>query len=168
MKAKHLVRSLAVAAALTGLFGSAHAVSIVGTYYLPTPDFKILTAPSATPTYYELITVGGSNTTFTLEGAFFGTGSNGTYEIYKDDIAGAGVADFSTAAVFSGTGVADDNPDFFFTFMLNPGEYVLSILNDQPLNSTLTNVSSVPLPGAIWLFGSALLGFFGFSSRRKA
>ena len=28
-------------------------------------------------------------------------------------------------------------------------------------------VSSVPVPAAIWLFGTALLGFLGFSQRRK-
>ena len=28
-------------------------------------------------------------------------------------------------------------------------------------------VNPVPLPGALWLFGSALLGFMGFSGRRK-
>ena len=30
-----------------------------------------------------------------------------------------------------------------------------------------TNIAAVPLPGALWLFGSAVLGFLGFTSRRK-
>lgn len=34
-------------------------------------------------------------------------------------------------------------------------------------NSATTSVSAVPLPGAALLFGSALMGFFGFSNRRK-
>ena len=34
-------------------------------------------------------------------------------------------------------------------------------------NIVLNEVSTVPVPAAAWLFGSALLGFFGFS-RRKA
>jgi hypothetical protein len=29
-------------------------------------------------------------------------------------------------------------------------------------------VSPVPLPAAAWLFGSALIGFFGLSRRKKA
>jgi hypothetical protein len=33
--------------------------------------------------------------------------------------------------------------------------------------SATTEISAVPVPGAIWLFGSALLGFLGFSNRRK-
>lgn len=32
---------------------------------------------------------------------------------------------------------------------------------------TVTSVSSVPIPGAIWLFSSGLLGLFGFSRHRK-
>jgi len=31
-----------------------------------------------------------------------------------------------------------------------------------------TDVSTVPVPAAAWLFGSALLGFFGFARRKKA
>ena len=34
-------------------------------------------------------------------------------------------------------------------------------------NQATTSVSAVPLPGAALLFGSALMGFFGFSNRRK-
>jgi hypothetical protein len=30
-----------------------------------------------------------------------------------------------------------------------------------------TNIAAVPLPGAVWLFGSGLLAFLGVSSRRK-
>jgi len=32
----------------------------------------------------------------------------------------------------------------------------------------VTEISPVPVPAAAWLFGSALLGFFGFSRRKKA
>jgi hypothetical protein len=69
----------------------------------------------------------------------------------------------------AGLGFSGSNPDYFFTFVLQAGtQYVLSIMNANPNSiSTTTQISSVPLPGAIWLFGSALLGFFGFSSRRK-
>lgn len=33
-------------------------------------------------------------------------------------------------------------------------------------NATLINVSSIPVPSAIWLFGSALVGFIGFNRRK--
>jgi len=32
----------------------------------------------------------------------------------------------------------------------------------------VTEISSVPIPGAIWLFGTALVGLVGFSKRRKS
>jgi hypothetical protein len=38
-------------------------------------------------------------------------------------------------------------------------------------NGTLTfaaNASAVPLPAAVWLFGSGLMGLVGVSRRRKA
>jgi len=34
--------------------------------------------------------------------------------------------------------------------------------------SYTTNVSTVPVPGAVWLFGSAIAGLVGFSKRKKA
>jgi hypothetical protein len=39
------------------------------------------------------------------------------------------------------------------------------LVDDLSLNATL---SSVPAPAAVWLFGTGLLGFIGFSKRRKA
>jgi len=34
--------------------------------------------------------------------------------------------------------------------------------------SYTTNTSTVPVPGAVWLFGSAIAGLVGFSKRKKA
>lgn len=59
----------------------------------------------------------------------------------------------------------------FFSFLAQAGQqYVLQIIRGPGVETVSTNiqVSAVPLPGALWLFGSALLGFLGFSSRRKA
>jgi PEP-CTERM motif len=58
----------------------------------------------------------------------------------------------------------------FFTFLMTTGQYVLQI-NTLPgemnISTNINAVSSVPLPGALWLFGSALVGFLGFTNRRK-
>lgn len=55
-----------------------------------------------------------------------------------------------------------------FQYSLPPGQYILQIQkNESGWKSITTNVSSVPLPGALWMFGAALVGFVGFSSRRK-
>jgi len=42
----------------------------------------------------------------------------------------------------------------------------LLFFNSQ-LDNVAFNVSTVPVPAAAWLFGSALLGFFGYSRRKK-
>lgn len=55
-----------------------------------------------------------------------------------------------------------------FQYSLPQGQYVLQIQKTASgWESITTNVSAVPLPGALWMFGAALVGFVGFSSRRK-
>jgi hypothetical protein len=54
----------------------------------------------------------------------------------------------------------------FFTYLLTAGQYVL-VINNFFAGSVSTNIAAVPLPGAMWLFGSALLAFLAISSRRK-
>ena len=36
------------------------------------------------------------------------------------------------------------------------------------LNLSVTSIGAVPVPAAVWLFGTALIGLVGFSKRRKA
>ncbi len=169
MKAKMLLSSIAIA--LGGLVGSgAHAVTVTDTYYVPTSPFAIVTGPSANPTYYEFVASNSTDTSILLEGAHPGIASDVTYNIWTDTDLDTGVVSFDESnPLFTTTGNAGANPDFFFTFLMEIGkQYVLSIQNASAFNTTQTNVSAVPLPGALWLFGSALLGFLGFSSRRKA
>ena len=62
---------------------------------------------------------------------------------------------------------AQDKPFPLYAYLLSAGQYVLEI-GTLPDQSTVANkISAVPLPGALWLFGSALLAFLGISSRRK-
>ncbi|MES9992850.1 MAG: VPLPA-CTERM sorting domain-containing protein [Candidatus Thiodiazotropha sp.] len=66
------------------------------------------------------------------------------------------------------------DPLFSETLNLGAGSYVFS-LSGFALNAFNSNIFSdyglsitaVPLPAAIWLFGSALIGFVAFNSRRK-
>ena len=69
-----------------------------------------------------------------------------------------------------------ERSSLFASLNLSSGLHTLSILMQRPFltnsgtpNQFLDNieVSAVPVPAAAWLFGSALLGFFGFS-RKKA
>jgi hypothetical protein len=59
-----------------------------------------------------------------------------------------------------------------FTGILGAGDYVLSFSGDVPTSYTgggsLTgsvSIAAVPIPAAVWLFGSALVGLFG--ARRR-
>jgi len=62
---------------------------------------------------------------------------------------------------------AQDKHIPLYAYLLSAGQYVLEI-GTLPDQSTVANkMSAVPLPGALWLFGSALLAFLGISSRRK-
>ncbi len=60
---------------------------------------------------------------------------------------------------------------FMFTALLTAGnQYALSLDPDTslgPIAYADINVSNVPLPAAIWLFGSALFGFISLSNRRR-
>ncbi len=58
----------------------------------------------------------------------------------------AGVAEYD--ALFESNWTVSDNP------LMGHGEIILSI-----------NVSAVPVPAAVWLFGTALIGFVGMSRR---
>ncbi len=55
------------------------------------------------------------------------------------------------------------------TWLLVGAEYDNPYYKDSfKLDGVTFNPSPVPLPGAVWLFGSALLGLFGVTRRKKA
>ena len=61
--------------------------------------------------------------------------------------------------------------DYWNFFAESPSEYFNTVKFFSTQNAFETDnhaVNAVPLPAAAWLFGSALLGFAGFSNRRKA
>jgi len=59
------------------------------------------------------------------------------------------------------------NTAIFADVLLGAGQYVLQLTTLPNQYSISTQISAVPLPGALWLFGSAILGFLGFSKRRN-
>ena len=61
-------------------------------------------------------------------------------------------------------GIQFGNADTGFGIIRN-NDFYISFSVDLPLQSS---VSSVPVPGAIWLFGSTLVGFIGMSRRNKS
>lgn len=56
--------------------------------------------------------------------------------------------------------------DYLFDFMGSTDFVRLSVVSAE--TGGPGTVSPVPLPAAAWLFGSAMLGLFGFSRRRRA
>jgi hypothetical protein len=54
------------------------------------------------------------------------------------------------------------------THLLGAGQLVLEVGTSKAGPPAVANqVSAVPLPGAIWLLGTALLAFIGIASRHK-
>jgi hypothetical protein len=59
--------------------------------------------------------------------------------------------------------------DILFNGMLAAGDYTIRLYeNGQNTSAYEVSVNVVPIPGAAWLFGSALLGFVGISRRKSA
>jgi len=101
--------------------------------------------------FSELISATFDHLTFTMKGGS-GNQDNGWY-IYDFDFTGAindGLVDTLTDYTFGGT--------FNFTDLDGLGLSHLNVWARDPRS----DISEVPLPGAVWLFGSALLGFAGF------
>jgi hypothetical protein len=106
--------------------------------------------------------------------AAFGTG---TTQVFADSYSGDlfGVSNFTgslwiavptgftsgdTLGAASGTWLNQS----FASLGMTPGTYVWSWASD----SITLQVSAVPIPAAVWLFGSGLLGLVGIARRKKA
>jgi hypothetical protein len=64
------------------------------------------------------------------------------------------------------TGYAGDaNGILTSSILLNAGDVLKIANNNQQFYVSGVSVSAVPVPAAIWLFGSALLGFIGYGRR---
>ena len=58
-----------------------------------------------------------------------------------------------------------------FTFDATPGEYFVSFFGEAGASTSYgmygIEISQVPVPAAVWLFGSGLIGLVGMMRRRK-
>jgi hypothetical protein len=134
--------------------------------------YSIATAGEAdvpTTSYYQLIVDASWDeptkfTTFSTEPV----GSTASYSLWKDTNALLHASDTgSLLTSWSQTDIAANNTLPFFSYMMAAGQYVLGITTLAGQHSISTNISAVPLPGAVWLFGTALAAFLGISRRRK-
>ena len=62
---------------------------------------------------------------------------------------------------------APGKDDPFYTSLLDAGRFVLDVGSFSQQRAQPRAVSAAPLPGALWLFGSALLAFLAIAGRRK-
>jgi hypothetical protein len=180
MNLKAMSAACALAALAIGNAAHAAPVGIEQSITLLNPEgslvYNIATnglANAPTTSFYELIVDSSWNnrntsfTTFSTEPV----GSNATYSLFTDTN-GAALQGNTGAmlATWTQADVPANNLIPFFTFLMTTGQYVLQI-NTLPgemnISTNINAVSSVPLPGALWLFGSALVGFLGFTNRRK-
>lgn len=170
MKLKHLTLSAAAAVCMFG--GSAQAATVPSFTFPGTVSFG--TGSLSTAYDAELVNTGGNMIAkVTLNSATPITPSQTIqYAVYQDTNGTVGQvsAGGSVTLTPGGSLVDQSNQDAipFFTFLMQAGQqYVLELTGASSVTGSLTTVSAVPLPGALWLFGSALLGFLGFSNRRK-
>jgi hypothetical protein len=173
------LKSLAAILALAGMGSIAQAASVPveQTITLLNPEgslvYNIATnglANAPTTSFYQLIvdpTWSGTNTKFTT----FSTeplGTTASYSLFTDADASTSTSNTGTLlGTFAQTDVPGNNLIPFFNFLLTAGQYVLQINTLPGQMNVSTNIAAVPLPGAVWLFGSALLAFLGMSARRK-
>jgi len=96
--------------------------------------------------------------------------AGGLISLLVDDI----VLDFFDFGSISAGSI--ERSSLFSSLSLDSGLHTLSILIERPFlpsgvvqsldNIEVTQISAVPVPAAAWLFGSALIGFVGFSRRK--
>lgn len=155
-----------------GFAASANAavVSVTSTVTLPVSGTTVVFgAPSGGGTtatqYWELInpTAFDMPTTITLLNVF---PSNGTvvWDIYEDLNAAAGSANYGSLLA-SGT-IGGANPTSAVYTFLASSNYVLKF-STQAIGA-INSISSVPVPAAAWLFGSALFGAGALRRKQQA
>jgi len=105
------------------------------------------------------------NDTFTVIDA-------GTYIAILTDFEFPEPMDQSGMAVTTATELLGSlNAPGSFTFDATPGEYFVSFFGEAGASTSYgmygIEISQVPVPAAVWLFGSGLIGFVGVARRRK-
>lgn len=95
------------------------------------------------------------------------------HQIYFDFDQLAGTSVFSPSVVIRGlngslvsTGIITAFSGLLYSYLLGAGTYLIEV-GGIATGDTYRMTLSTPIPAAIWLFGSALLGLIGISSRKS-
>jgi hypothetical protein len=165
----------AVAAAAFAGAGHAAVVPIEQTLNLFSPQgslvYNIATdgGQVSTASYYELVVdpswdVATQFTTFATEPV----ATTAAYALYADTDASVGSGNTGAQLdSWSLVDIAGNNLAPFHTVVLGAGQYLLQVTTSEGQFSISSQITPVPLPGALWLFASAMLAFLGLCSRRR-
>jgi len=103
----------------------------------------------------------------------FGTGGFGNWDtssgdaldLFANPVLGVPFGYISGTSI---SGSATKNGSSFVSLGFTPGSYVSTFSNGSNTDSITVNIGAVPVPAAVWLFGSGLLGLVGIARRKKA
>jgi len=116
------------------------------------------------------------STTYTIDLSLwtvFGTGGIGRWdtssgdalELFSNPTLGVPLG-YTSGTNISGS--ATKNGSSFSSIGFTPGSYVSTFSNGSITDSITVNIGVVPIPAALWLFGSGLLGLIGMARHKKA
>lgn len=170
MKFAKLLGLSILAAALCGQAGAATvAISDPAVTYVSAGGSYTFNASGNSPTYYAIQV--GNNAGDTPLFLSYAMPEASGFAVYVDDANTSAYDDYTgevAALANPPGGPAGDGSGKLVAWSLQAGkQYILKVDPGKPAQVNVSTLSSVPLPGTFWLFGSALLGFLRFSSRRR-
>lgn len=152
-------------------------LGLAGTSFSGTINYNYAVSPGPGNTYLDVITsaditIGGTTYNFTSPISPGDIGITDNDPLFGDGFS-ASLVDSSFNLMF--VDVNDNTGDTFagiaptlFDYAFPPSEgFVLLDGFGITMDGTLTSVTAVPVPAAVWLFGSGLLGIFAVSRKRR-
>ena len=108
-----------------------------------------------------------------LDDAPAGDGTN-AYDIWTTGTQTANAAGASAAFTMTGVPITGNDTDGFTGQMIAAGnigtlwQFFVDTQYSERYDLSIVNTTVIPVPAAVWLFGSGLLGLVGVARRRKA
>lgn len=148
---KHIRSFMVAVAAVVGLISGANAATMLINHSDPLEATLAKGGQTVLPSAYDFTYVDGGLVSIKL-----------TDDNPNDDVATVSLRNTGGSYIVQGLILALDQ---VVSYSLAAGNYTLELVSGARADTF--EISAVPLPGAALLFGSALMGFLGFSNRRK-
>jgi hypothetical protein len=154
---------------------SVHAASLgnLGNVPPPVSDTRNALTPGSYDDYYTFFAVSDvtdANISFTLEPSSTGIFQAGAFSIQLFE----GVSFPTGTPIASGLSGGGQPSVSFLADLMSNTTYTVRTVFSFGINGTgvtadaTTSVNAVPIPTAVWLFGSGLIGMVGIARRKKA